>query len=103
MASYFQNSSRTWKEIHPGVLVSDFHRYGTGGGASLFLLEPDAVLPEHGHPTGEHGYVVKGTGMFGAQSLSGGDAFWMNVDEKHEVRAVTRLMFVAISLPRTEL
>jgi len=102
MATYYEADSRAWKEIHPGVFVSDLHRYATGGGAALFRLEPGATLPEHNHPTGEHGYVIEGSGMFGTYSLSFGDAFWMEVDEKHEIRALTRLVFFATSLPRTD-
>lgn len=100
MATYYLRSSREWKQIHPGVLVSDLHRYARGGGAALFELEPDAVLPEHGHPTGEHGYVIDGAGVFGTQRLSAGDAFWMASGDTHEIRATTRLVFFATSLPR---
>ena len=102
MATYYPTISRAWKEIHPGVFLSELHRYSTGGGAALFKLEPGAILPDHTHPTGEHGYVIEGMGEFGAKSLSSGDAFWMDVNERHEIRAVTRLVFFATSLPKIE-
>jgi quercetin dioxygenase-like cupin family protein len=100
MSEYYHSSRRTWKEIHPGVFVSDLHRYPTGGGAALFRLEPGATLPNHNHPTGEHGYVIEGTGLFGGHSLSAGDALWMERNEEHEIRATTRLVFFATSLPK---
>lgn len=59
-------------------------------------------MPEHNHATGEQGYVIEGTGVFGDRTLSAGDAFWMEAGERHDVRAVTELVFFAISLPRTE-
>ena len=100
MATYYPLASRGWKPIDVGVSVSDLHRYAKGGGAALFWLEPGAVLAEHGHPTGEHGYVIEGAGLFGAQRLSAGDAFWMEMGDTHEIRAITELVFFATSLPR---
>jgi quercetin dioxygenase-like cupin family protein len=101
LATYFDSISRTWKEIGTGVYISELHRYPTGGGAAIFKLEPGAIVPEHNHPTGEHGYVIEGTGMFGSNRLEAGDAFWIDVNETHEIRAESRLMFFATSLPRT--
>ena len=100
MATYYPLDSREWKPFLQGVLVSDLHRYARGGGAALFKLEPGALLPEHGHPTGEHGYVIEGTGVFGDQSLSAGDAFWMEEGDTHAIRATSHLVFFAMSLPR---
>jgi quercetin dioxygenase-like cupin family protein len=102
LAAYYETISRSWKNMLPGVLVSDLHRYDTGGGAAIFQLEPGATLPEHDHPTGEHGYVIEGSGIFGERSLSAGDAFWMDVNERHQIRAVTRLVFFAASLPKRQ-
>ena len=101
MSAYFRQPSRVWNEVYPGVFASDLHRYATGGGAALFRLDPGARMPEHNHLTGEHGYVIEGTGVFGDQTLSAGDAFWMDVNERHDVRALTTLVFFAASLPRT--
>jgi quercetin dioxygenase-like cupin family protein len=88
-------------QIHPGVFASELHRYGPGGGAALFRLEAGARMPEHTHPSGEHGYVIEGTGVFGDQTLSAGDAFWMDVDDRHHIHAITELVFLAASLPRS--
>ena len=101
MPNYFSQSNRVWKEIYPGVRVSDLHRYPTGGGAALFAMEAGAAIPEHNHPTGEHGYVVEGEGLFGGQRLGEGDAFWMQINEVHDIHAVTDLVFFATSLPRS--
>ena len=73
MVVYFPEAGRVRKEMHPGVLRCPLHRYGTGGGAALFRLEPGAEIPEHDHPSGEHGYVTTGTGVFGDRTLSAGD------------------------------
>jgi quercetin dioxygenase-like cupin family protein len=99
---YFEESSRVWSEVHPGVFRSVLHRYDTGGGAALFRLDPGAQMPEHEHPSGEHGYVIAGTGVFGDRTLSAGDAFWMEIHERHNVRALTALLFIAVSAPRTQ-
>jgi quercetin dioxygenase-like cupin family protein len=100
VAKYFEYSTRAWRVLHPGAFVSDLHRYAAGGGAALFRLEAGATLPEHDHPTGEHGYVIQGSGMFGDRLLKEGDAFWIEVGERHEVRAISELAFFATSLPR---
>ncbi len=99
MATYFQAHSRAWRELHPGVFISELHRYAAGGGAALFKLEAGALLPFHNHSTGEHALVLEGTGMFGDQMLAVGDALWMERNEGHEVRAITALLFFATSLP----
>ena len=102
MSTYFRQAAREWREIHPRVFASDLHRHTGGGGAALFRLAPGAQMPEHNHTTGEQGYVIEGTGMFGDQLLCAGDAFWMEAGERHDVRAVTALVFFAISVPRKE-
>lgn len=78
MAEYFEVKNRTWKEIYSGMFVSNLHRYPIGGGAALFRLNAGTNLPVHDHPTGEHGYLIAGTGIFGDQTLSTGDAFWLH-------------------------
>lgn len=100
MAKYFDGASRVWDEIEPRAFASDFHRYTSGGGAAIFRMEMGARMPEHEHPTGEHGYVVAGVGKFGERTLEAGDAFWMDPGDRHDVVAVTDLVFLAISLPR---
>ncbi len=102
MTDYFKHDTRTWTETHPGVLFCPLHRYHTGGGAGLFRVEAGAAIPEHDHATGEHGYVILGSGIFGDQLLSEGDAFWMDPGECHAIRASTNLVFFATSLPRTD-
>lgn len=100
MATCFESEKRSWREVYPGVFAFDLHRYPTGRGAALFRLSAGATIPEHDHPTGEHGYVISGSGLFGGRSLSAGDAFWMNPGESHDVRATSDLAFFATSLPR---
>lgn len=102
MAKYFEVKNRTWKEIYSGVFVSDLHRYPTGGGAALFRLNAGANMPVHDHSTGEHGYLIAGTGIFGDQTLNVGDAFWMDCGESHDVHAITELVFFATSLPKPQ-
>jgi len=100
MALYYQEVSREWKEMYSGVFVSNFHRYQSGGGAAVFKLEPNAIIPEHNHPTGEHGYIIKGSGWFDDKYLSEGDAFWVDYNETHKVTTEQGLVFYATSLPR---
>lgn len=100
MATFYPVETRHWAEMYSGVLVSDFHRYETGGGAALFRMAKGSVIPEHDHPTGEHGYVVSGSGLFGGKVLRSGDAFWVGPGETHEVEALEELCFFATSLPR---
>ena len=102
VAEYFENDTRVWRETHPGVGFCPLRRYEGGGGAGLFRIEAGAVLPEHDHPTGEHGYVIHGSGYFGDRLLSQGDAFWVQPGERHAVRATTDLVFFATSLPRSD-
>lgn len=102
MADYFKHDTRAWTETYPGVQFCPLHRYDNGGGAGLFRVEAGAVIPEHGHPTGEHGYVILGSGMFGDRLLSQGDAFWIGPGERHAIRASTSLVFFATSLPRAD-
>ena len=102
MADYFENDTRTWTETRPGVHFCPLHRYSTGGGAALFRMEAGSALLEHDHPTGEHGYVIRGAGYFGDRLLSEGDAFWMHPGDRHAVRAKTELLFFATSLPGTD-
>ena len=101
MAEYFDHTKRQWEEVYESVFVSDLHRYDGGGGAALFRMSAGASMPEHGHPTGEHGYVISGTGRFGERTLHAGDAFWMDAGDRHDVHAVTDLVFFAASLPRS--
>jgi quercetin dioxygenase-like cupin family protein len=101
MAEYFEHDTQVWTEIHPGVRFCPLHRYDNGGGAGLFRIRADAVIPEHDHPTGEHGYVIRGSGTFGDRILAQGDAFWMAPGESHAIRASTDLVFFATSLPRS--
>ena len=102
MPSYYPLDSRAWKPLTEGVRVAELHRYARGGGAALFELEAGAILPEHDHPTGEHGYVIEGAGIFGDRALSAGDAFWMQEGDTHAIRATSKLVFFATSLPRPE-
>jgi quercetin dioxygenase-like cupin family protein len=103
MAEYFEVKNRTWKEIFSGVFISNLHRYQTGGGAALFRLSSGANMPVHDHPTGEHGYLIAGIGIFGDRTLSAGDAFWMDCGESHNIHAITELVFFATSLPKSQL
>lgn len=103
MAKYFEVKDRPWKEIYSGVFVSDLYRYPTGGGAALFRLDAGANIPVHDHPTGEHGYLITGTGLFADRTLSAGDAFWMDCGESHDIHAITELVFFATSLPRAKI
>ena len=100
MAHYYQQDLREWKEMHSGVLVSNLHRYIGGGGAAIFNLKPGAAIPNHDHPTGEHGYIIKGSGWFNDKLLSEGDAFWVDYNESHQVTTEQGLIFYATSLPR---
>jgi len=102
MANYYLQYIREWKETYAGVFVSNFHRYNGGGGAAIFKLNPGAEIPEHNHPTGEHGYIIQGSGFFDNQLLSEGDAFWVNINETHKVTTESGLIFYATSLPKSE-
>lgn len=103
MAVFYQQDTREWQEMYPGVLVANFHRYQEGGGAAIFKLAPGAVIPTHNHPTGEHGYIIQGSGLFDGKLLQEGDAFWVDVNETHKVSTERGLIFYATSLPRMAL
>ncbi|MEY4508412.1 MAG: hypothetical protein RLZZ450_534 [Pseudomonadota bacterium] len=99
MPDVYLSAARTWRELAPGVFASDFYRYAGGGGAALFRMSESAVMAEHGHPTGEHVYVVGGRGTFGELALQAGDALWVAPGERHSVHAITEFTFFATSLP----
>lgn len=103
MTAFFGADSLQSKELRPGVLAANLYRYAGGGGAAIFSLKAGASMPEHNHPTGEHGYIIAGQGRFGGELLSTGDAFWVGPNERHEVEAVTDLVFFACSLRRIDL
>jgi mannose-6-phosphate isomerase-like protein (cupin superfamily) len=101
ISTIFNEVKRSWVEAYPGVFVSHLHRYSTGGGDAVFHFIKNASIPEHGHPTGEYGYVISGAGNFGIAYLHAGDAFWMEPGKTHNIRATQEMYFFATSLPRS--
>jgi quercetin dioxygenase-like cupin family protein len=82
------------------VVAAALHRHEHGGGAALFRIDAGGVMPEHDHIVGEHVYVVAGSVQFADIVLEAGDAMWVEPGERHEVRALTDAVFLAVSPPK---
>lgn len=94
MAQHFPAAARRWVPSQwPGVERTDVGDHDFSG-ASLFRMEAGAIISLHEHPHGEHTYIIEGEAMFGDLHVRAGDALYTLPGEVHEVRALTRVVFL---------
>ncbi|KAA8998431.1 cupin domain-containing protein [Affinibrenneria salicis] len=91
-------ASRSWHPTpYAGIEYSWLWRNPQGGGYALLRLDAGASLPRHRHPGREQIYVVDGRIMVNAQILNAGDHLILAEREAHQVQALTRAQYLAIS------
>lgn len=78
-----------WPGVERCQLGDDAH-----GGSALFRMQAGATISLHDHPRGEHTLILEGEAMFGDVHVKAGDALHTMPGERHEVRALTPVLFI---------
>ena len=67
--------------------------------AALLSMRAGARLPRHGHPGGEHIYVVRGCVRVNEERVRAGDYHYTLIGETHEVVAQEQCLLLSV-LPK---
>lgn len=97
MTTVWRAAQRQWLPSGwPGVercqLGDDAH-----GGSALFRMRAGAKISLHDHPRGEHTLILEGEAMFGEVHVAAGDALHTAPGERHDVRALTDVVFLGMA------